>query len=87
MEPLRRRPEASREPPQMLVELLVLHMIDGRVIQVNPQQVTQLVHPHEKGNKALVEGVKCVIRLTDGSFASVAETCDEVQKMMEGKKR
>lgn len=70
----------------MLVELLILHMVDGRVVQINPAQVTQLIHPRVGGNKQISEKVKCVIRLTDGSFASIAETCEAVQAMMEGKK-
>lgn len=64
------------------IELLTFHMVDGRVVQINPAQVTQIIHPSDD-HKVLVETVKCVIRLTDGSFVSVAETCDEVQKAMQ----
>ena len=65
------------------VALLTVHMIDGREIQINPRQVTQLVHPPKAGgNKGLTEGVNCVIRLTDGSFVSVAETCEQVRAQM-----
>lgn len=68
------------------IELVTLHMVDGRAVQVNPAQVTQLVHPHEEGNKQIVDTVHCVVRLADGSFVSVAEHCEEVQRMLEEKR-
>jgi hypothetical protein len=67
------------------VALIVLHMIDGRVVLVNPRQVTQLLSANPGPNKVLPDAVQCVVRLTDGSFLSVAENCDTVRKMMEGK--
>ena len=67
------------------VQLITLHMIDGRVVQVNPKQITQLMSSMPDGtNKVMVEGVKCVVRFTDGSYTSVAETCDMVRGLMEG---
>jgi len=70
-----------------VVELLTFHMVDGRIILINPEQVTQLVHPTVDGDHAvLVDTVQCVIRLTDGTFVSVAETCDEVEHAMEALK-
>lgn len=62
-----------------MIDLITVHMVDGRVVQINPQTITQLLHGKEVGNKALVEGVNCAIRLVDGSFVSVKETCQEVQ--------
>jgi len=66
------------------VELVTLHMVDGRVVQVNPAQITQLINPGEHGNTALIETVNCVVRLTDGSFVSVAESCDDVHRAVRG---
>ena len=62
-----------------LVELITVHMVDGRVVEINPTQIVQLVHPNEAGPKLLVDTVKCVVRLADGSYVAVAETCEEVQ--------
>jgi uncharacterized protein YlzI (FlbEa/FlbD family) len=62
--------------------LITVHMIDGRVVQINPAEITSLTWPKDK-NSALVDGVHCVISLTDGKFLSVAETCDEVEKLIE----
>jgi hypothetical protein len=75
-------------PMLIVVELITLHMIDGRVVQVNPRQVTQLLSSTpEQPNKALADGVKCVVRFVDGSYTSVAEDCNTVRKLMEGEKR
>jgi hypothetical protein len=68
-----------------IVELVTLHMIDGRVVQINPRQVTQLVSTAPDGNKSLPDAVNCVVRLADGSFTSVAEDCDAVRRLMQGK--
>ena len=63
-------------------------MIDGRVIQVNPRQVTQLLSGHpDTPNKELPEAVKCVVRFTDGTYASVSESCDTVRELMEGEEQ
>jgi hypothetical protein len=66
----------------LAVELVTFHMVDGRVVQINPAQVTQLVHPKEGGNKALIDKVKCVIVMTDGNFVSIAETCEEATEAL-----
>ena len=68
-----------------VVELITLHMIDGRAVLINPKQVTQLLsRPEGTVNMMLHDGVNCVVRLTDGSYTSVAEPCEEVRKLMEG---
>jgi len=68
------------------VQLITLHMIDGRVVQVNPRQVVQLLSEAPEGaNTTLPDAVQCVVRFSDGSFTSVAEDCDTVRRLMEGK--
>ena len=64
------------------VELITLHMIDGRVVQVNPKQITQLLSGPATGNKSLPDEVHCVVRFTDGTYVSVAEGCDTVRDLM-----
>lgn len=66
----------------LAAELLTVHMIDGRVVQINPAQITQMIHPREAGNRALADEVNCVIRLADGGFVSTAETCEEVEMLL-----
>ena len=68
------------------MELITLHMLDGRVVQINPRHVTQLMSPIEGApNKSLTEDVQCVVRLTDGTFISVVEDCDTVRELLEKK--
>jgi hypothetical protein len=69
-----------------VIELVTVHMLDGRAVQVNVQEVTQLVHSTGKGNKSFVPGIHCVVRLTDGTFVSVVETCETIEKAMKGEK-
>ena len=64
--------------------LILLHGPDGREIRVNTEQVTSL-RSGQGGdqNKAFTGAVHCMVSLADGKFVTVAEPCDEVQKMME----
>jgi hypothetical protein len=74
-------------PLAAAVALVELHMVDGRIVQINPEQITQMLHPREAGeaNKQLPDEVRCLIRFTDGSYLSVVEDCDEVRRALEGK--
>jgi hypothetical protein len=65
----------------VIIELVLVHMVDGRTVQINPAQVTRL-QPGGMG-KVVTDKVRCVIHLTDGSYTSVVETCDEVRKLLE----
>lgn len=64
------------------LELVTFHAPDGRLVQINPSAVQQLVHPHEPRHRMMVQGVHCLIMLA-GSFVSVTETCEEVQRILE----
>lgn len=66
----------------LAVELVTFHMVDGRVIHLNPAEITQVINPTESGNKVLIDKVKCVIVLTDGNFVSIAETCEEALRAL-----
>jgi|GEM_PF-2778913 hypothetical protein len=68
-----------------MIELISVSMLDGRIVQVNPAQIVQLVHPRAAGNKAIVEGINCVIRLADGSYVSIVETCEAVEAKIKRK--
>lgn len=65
------------------LSFVTFHTPDGRFIQINPAAVISLVHPHDPPHPLMAEGVNCLIRLT-GGYASVMETCEEVQKILEG---
>ncbi len=67
------------------IQLVTFHTVDGREVQVNPMAVQQLVHPHVPRHVMIVEGVNCLIMLA-GSFVSVTETCEEVQRALQGER-
>jgi hypothetical protein len=70
-----------------VLQLVVVHTIDGREVSINPKQVTSLHGAVDgKGNKLLTGDVSCVVGLTDGKFISVAENCDAVRKLLEDAK-
>ena len=71
-----------------LVALIVVHMVDGREVTINPKQVTRLAEARQEGDpqKKLTDEVHCVVYMTDGSYVSVAEECDMVRGLMEGVK-
>lgn len=71
----------------IVLQLVVLHTVDGREISVNPKQITSLQAAKEdEPNKVLVETVKCAIGLSNGKFISVIEHCDVVRKLLEDAK-
>jgi len=59
--------------------LITLHGLDGRVIYVSVNEITSLQgRIPGKSNAQFVDGVNCLIYLTDGKNVSVVETCGEV---------
>lgn len=69
-------------------DLIVLHTLDGRAVTINPAQVTHLIAAlADQPNVLLVEGVQCVINLSDGKRVTVTESCDAVRKLLEEAKR
>jgi len=65
----------------ILFELVVLHTVDGREIDINPAEITQLHESHtdDSPDRLLVNGVRCVVSTTDGKFISVREECTEIR--------
>lgn len=63
------------------IQLITVTMIDGRVVTINPAQVTRLSEANRDlsvGDHLLPDAVKCVIFFTDGAYLSIAESCMEV---------
>ena len=67
------------------VELITLHMLDGRAVMVNPEQITHLSETRSADNpkKQLTDEVNCVIRFTDATYTTVKMTCDEVRDIIQ----
>jgi hypothetical protein len=65
----------------LIATLILLHQVDGRPVRINPEQVTQIFQPRDESEKKQLHNkVKCVLRFTDGSYLSVAEECETVQR-------
>lgn len=63
------------------VQLITVHMIDGREVAINPTEITRMFRSVGT-NKQIPDNVQCVVYFTDGSFLSIAETCDELRALI-----
>jgi hypothetical protein len=69
-----------------VLNLVVLHSIEGHEVTISPRQVTSLrAAIPNKSNALIQEDVRCVVGLTDGKFVTVIESCAEVRARLEGK--
>jgi uncharacterized protein YlzI (FlbEa/FlbD family) len=67
----------------IVLQLVLLHSLDGRSIMINPTQVTMLVSaPIGQKNKLFVAGAHCMLNMSDGKFVTVSETCDQVVELL-----
>jgi hypothetical protein len=55
-------------------------------IDVNIATITNMRSP-EPGNKNFTPDVKCLINMSDGKFITVKETCEEVRRAMEARRK
>ena len=69
----------------MLV-MIILHSASGVEIDVNIATITNMRSP-EPGNKNFTPDVRCLINMSDGKFVTVRETCEEVRRAMEARKK
>lgn len=65
------------------IELVTLHMIDGRVVLINPAAVQQLYHPTKNGNRLVAPATKCLVKMAS-NYLSVLESCEDVQRLLQG---
>jgi len=69
-----------------MVVMVILHSSTGVEIDVNTELITNM-RSAEPGHKNLAAGVNCMINMSDGKFVSVKETCEEVRRVMEARKK
>ena len=69
----------------MLV-MIILHSASGVEIDVNIATITNMRSP-EPGHKHFTPDVKCLINMSDGKFITVKETCEEVRRAMEARRK
>lgn len=69
------------------VLLLALHSVNGTEIDINAAEITSMREAREddSSDKLVTKGVRCVIMLTDGKFASVTETCAAVRDELQAR--
>ena len=68
------------------LRLVSFHGPDGYPVEINPEQVTSLrgARESDQEGKYFTSEAHCMIGLTDGKFVTVAETCADVRKLLEG---
>ena len=69
----------------MLV-MVILHSATGVEIDVNTATITNMRSP-EPGHKNFSPTVRCLINMSDGKFVTVKETCEEVRRVMDARKK
>jgi hypothetical protein len=67
--------------------LLVLHSVTGAEIDINAAEITSMRESREDdaNDKLVVQGVRCVVSMTDGKFASVKEHCSEIHDQIDAR--
>jgi len=70
----------------LMLVMIILHSGSGIEMDVNPMLITNMRNP-EPNNPAFTPNVKCLINMSDGKFVTVRETCDEVRRLMEARRK
>ena len=75
----------------MLATLLALHFITLHgphkgLVFLNPEAITAMRTPRTPHEANFPPEIKCLVFTGDGKFASVIETCSEIQKMIQDHK-
>ena len=66
------------------VALVGLHTPNGHVFEINPAEISSAREPRDVGGgQHWANGTHCVLIMTNGRFNAVAETCVEVESMIE----
>lgn len=75
---------AGLEVLLVTIELIGLTKLDGRAAYVNPEQIVQLAEPKPDGTpgKQFVDAVGCVITMTDNTYVTVEETCEQIRRIL-----
>ncbi len=75
---------ASAEVLLAAVQLILVHMLDGREVLVNTAAITRLMpgRPDDDPKRILVKGVHCVLFFANGSYLSVTEGCPKVRELI-----
>jgi hypothetical protein len=64
------------------IQLITVHMIDGREVEINPHEVVRM-QTSDGSNHQIPDAVQCVIWFTDGKYLPVVETCQKVRELID----
>lgn len=66
-----------------LIALLLVHQVDGRVLMLNPNQITAVATPRRGDAKLGNPATACMVFLSDGTHWQVLETCSTIRQLIE----
>jgi len=74
---------------KLALALILLHGPDGHEVRVNPAEIASLRSAAEAAAASgmIHDKVKCLVNTADGKFINVRETCEEIQRLLEGLKK
>jgi hypothetical protein len=66
------------------LSLIALHAPNGQLIEINPDHVSSLrsISDLAVKGKHFPPATHCIIVMTNGNFNAVAETCEQVDKIL-----
>ena len=69
----------------VVLQLVVLHTLDGRDVYVNPVHVVSVVEARDENDphKTMTAKVRCAIGMLDGKIYTVAEDCANVRRRLQ----
>lgn len=70
-------------PLIIALQMIPLHQIDGRIILVNPSEITAVATPRRGDAKLGNPATACMVFLSDGTHWQVLETCAAVKQLIE----
>lgn len=81
------RQAIAAPPPAFIMlcglQLVPLHQVDGRVILVNPNEITAVATPRRGDQKLGNSATACMVFMTDHTHWQVLETCAAIKQLIE----
>jgi uncharacterized protein YlzI (FlbEa/FlbD family) len=67
-----------------VLEFLVIVLLDGREVDLNPRHIVSVAEAKESDDPAkhFTDQVKCVVSMVDGKFYATAESCGEIEQRL-----
>jgi hypothetical protein len=65
-----------------MTDLVELHTLDGKAVQINPIMVVSIRAPQAQDKRIMHANVQCIVNFVDGKFITVIEPCSVVREKM-----